>query len=173
MSTLNLKLCLVTLFRRIQNSTLWHRNILIILLRSLLLKSRSQEASKSAASYFIGSSLTSSSSHGACASSTSRTWSNRRSSILPKCLSKPRMDAMLLCLRPCKRDYSKPMMSIGKSYGSMRPCSPNHLMRSTSGVDENRTSPYHVSLSVQSTQLFLLQLVKDLVSSASHYMTRQ
>ena len=130
-------------------------------------------ASRSAVYSSIGSSRTSSSSLGACASSTSRTWLNRRSSILPRCLSKRRMDAMFLYLTRCKRDCKKPMMNKGKSYGLMRPCSPSHPMRNASGVGANTTSPYHVSHSVQSTRLFLQQSVKDTVSSASHYMKKQ
>ena len=130
-------------------------------------------ASRSAACCFIGSSLTSLSSPGACASSISRTWSNRRSSILPRCLSRLRMDAMFLCLTRCRGDCRRPMMSRGRSSGLMRPCSLSQLMQSMSGVVASRTSACHVSLLVQNTRLFLQQSVKDAVSSASHCMMKQ
>ena len=151
----------------------YNRYTSTILLQSLLSNLRSLGAFRSAVCSFIDSSQINSSSHGVCVSSTSRTWSSKRSSILPRCLSKRRMDAMFLYLTRCKRDCKKPMMNKGKSYGLMRPCSPSHPMRNMSGVGANTTSPYHVSHSVQSTRLFLQQSVKGTVSSASHYMKKQ
>ena len=151
----------------------YNRYTSTILLQSLLSNPRSLGAFRSVVYYFIDSFLISLSSHGVCVSSTSRTWSSKRSSILPRCLSKRRMDAMFLYLTRCKIDYRKPMMNIGKSFGLMRPCSLSHPMRNASGVGENTTSPYHVSHLVQSIRQFLQQSVKDVVSSASHYMKKQ
>ena len=100
----------------------YNRYTSTILLQSLLSNLRSLGAFRSAVCSFIDSSQINSSSHGVCVSSTSRTWSSKRSSILPRCLSKRRMDAMFLYLTRCKIDYRKPMMNIGKSFGLMRPC---------------------------------------------------
>ena len=106
----------------------YNRYTSTILLQSLLSNPRSLGAFRSAVYSFIDTSLINSSSHGVCVSSTSRTWSSKRSSIFPRCLSKRRMDAMFLCLTRCKRDCRKPMMNKGKSSGLMRLYSLSQLM---------------------------------------------
>ena len=142
-------------------------------MRSLLSGHGSLEASRSAVYSSIDSSLTSSSKHGACAISTSRIWSNRRPSILPRCRSRLKMADTPNSSLPSSRDFNKPMMSKGKSFGSMRQCSPSHPMQLTSGVGASKTFKYHASPSVLSTLQFVLQSVRDMVSNASLYMMRR